>query len=265
MWKLFGGLAVGATYLAGRALWRGSQQDAAANAAGLSPAPDLSHVSTALQRTALWAVAEGGFERRVLQGVLSRTGGDVNVTAFDLETLRERRGEWAFLPVIPPFRIAGVVSVVTCAVERRFPHALFKRVGRGDELVDDSYIERLGHIAKLVRDRLGVARSYESELPATLPAAQLAVPLPEHWRVYSATPDHVGLLLTAGFGATLARAGRRDLVVELIDELVIVYPAAREVVGPDAFADLTTTALEIVDGALAASPPLSPRGVELQH
>jgi hypothetical protein len=34
------------------------------------------------------------------------------------------------------------------------------------------------------------------------------------------------------------------------------------VVGADAFADLTTTALVIVDGVLACSPALSPRGVE---
>jgi hypothetical protein len=262
MWELVGGLAVGATYLAGRALRRRSQQSAAANAAGLSPTHDLSHVPATLQRTALWAMADGGFERRVLHGVLSRVGGDVNVTAFDLETLRERRGEWAFLPVDPPFRIAGIVSVVVCALDRRFPHALFKRLGRGDELADDSYIERLGHIAKLFRDRLGMPRSYESELPATLPHSPLPLALPEHWRAYGNSPDHVERLLSAGLAATLLRASRRDLVIELLDELVIVYPAARDVVGPDAFADLTTTALEIVDGVLAATRPLTPRGVE---
>ena len=43
---------------------------------------------------------------------------------------------------------------------------------------------------------------------------------------------------------------------------MIVYPAARDVVGADAFADLTSTALAIVDGVLACSPALSPRGVE---
>jgi hypothetical protein len=262
MWEFLGGLAVGATYLAGRAVRRRSQQSAAAHAAGLEPAANLSHVSTALQRSALWALADGGFERRVLHGVLSRVGGDVSVTAFDLETLRERRGEWAFLPVEPPFRIAGVVSAVATAVDRRFPHVLFKRVGRGDELADDSYIERIGDIAKLVRDRLGLARSYESELPATLPAAPLSVTLPEHWRAYTSAPEYVASLLGGGLAATLQRGSRRDLVVELIEDLVLVYPAARDVVGPDAFADLTTTALEIVDGLLAATPPLTPRGVE---
>jgi hypothetical protein len=222
----------------------------------------LTGLPLALQHTALWAISDGGFERRVLHGVLSRAGGDVAVTAFDLETLRERRGEWAYLPVDPPFRIAGVVSVVACVVARTFPHVLLKRVGHGDELSDDSYIERVGHVAKLVRDRLGVSRSYESELPATVPRTALSLPLPQHWRAYSHAADAVESLLTSGFASTLARASRRDLVVELLGELILVYPAARDVVGPDAFADLTTTALDIVDGILLASPPMSPRGIE---
>jgi hypothetical protein len=70
-------------------------------------------------------------------------------------------------------------------------------------------------------------------------------------------------MLAKGLRATLEQANRRDLVIELIEGLVIVYPAAREVVGPDAFADLTTTALQIVDGVLAASPHLTPRGIDV--
>ena len=75
--------------------------------------------------------------------------------------------------------------------------------------------------------------------------AALDVKLPEHWRVYG-DRGVVDALVSGGFSATLARAGRRDLVIELLDSLVIVYPAASDVVGTDAFADLTTTALEIV-------------------
>jgi len=175
------------------------------------------------------------------------------VTAFDLETLRERRGEWAYLPVDRPFRIGGVVSVVVCEVDRKFPHVLFKRAGRGDELIDDDRIERIGHIAKNARDRLGLARSYPSELPATLPERALDAALPAGWRVYGAAGDLVEQLLAGGFRATLERADRRDLVVELVDDVVVVYPAARDVAGADAFADLTTTALVIVDGVLASS------------
>jgi hypothetical protein len=262
-WKLFGGLAVGAAFLAGRLFYRRTQQEAAGHAAGLEPAFDLTHVPQALQRTALWALCDGGFERRVVTGTLAREGGDVDVTAFDLETLRERRGEWAFLPIEPPFRIGGVVSIVVCEVARSFPHILLKRSGRGDELIDDNRIERAGHLAKNVRDRLGIARSYESELPATLPRAALSLALPEHWRAYSAAPELLEPVLANGLRAALVHASRRDLVVELLENIIVVYPAARDVVGSDAFADLTTTALQIVDGVLAGSPALSPRGVDV--
>lgn len=262
VWKLLGGLVVGTGFLLGRSLFRRQHQDAAAHASGLTPVADLSHLPQALQRTALWALADGGFERRVVAGMLSRGGADIDVTAFDLQTLREHRGEWAFLPVDPPFRIAGVVSVVVCEIDRAFPHVLLKRTGRGDELIDDNRIERAGHLAKNVRDRLGMARKYESELPKTLPAAPIAAALPEHWRAYTAAPALIETMLPAGLRAALETASRRDLVIELLEGLVLVYPAARDVVGPDAFADLTTTALQVVEGVLAASPPVSPRGVE---
>ena len=262
VWRFLGGLAAGATLLAGRALYRRRNQESAADAAGLEAAGDLTHVPEALQRTALWAIADGGFERRVVTGRFARTGGDVELTAFDLETLRERRGEWAYLPVEPPFRIGGVVSVVVCEVDRQFPHVLLKRTGRGDDLIDDDRIERMGHIAKNVRDRLGLPRKYASELPPTLPAAPIAAQLPEHWRAYTRAADFVEVLLAGGLRSVLEQTSRRDLVVELLDRLVVVYPAAREVAGADAFADLTTMALQLVDGILAASPPLTPRGVE---
>ena len=261
---LLGGLAAGATFLVSRAVFRRSHQESAARAAGLEPIEDLTHVSASLQKSALWTLADGGFERRAVAGKLARESGDVSVTAFDLETLREHRGEWAWLPVDPPFRIAGVVSVVVCEVDRSFPHILFKRAGRGDEMIDDTHIERLTSLTKQVRDRFGMARSYEAELPKALPKQPLTVAgVPPHWRVYSDARDLVETLLPNGLAAALERASRRDLVVELIDGLVIVYPAARDVVGADAFADLTTTAMLVVDGVLAASARVTPRGIDV--
>lgn len=260
-WYFLGGLAAGAVFLASRGTLRRRHQEAAADASGLVPIGDLTHLPPALQHTALWSLAEGGFETRIVHGALSRGKHDLDVTAFDLETLRERRGEWAYLPVEPPFRIAGTVSIVVCEVDRAFPHVLWKRAGRGDDLFDDDMIERAGSIAKLARGGLGMPSSYPAEMPRTLAPAALDVRVPDQWRVYG-DPVAVEALLSAGFGATLAHAGRRDLVIELLDGLVIIYPAARDVVGADAFADLTTTALAITDGLLACSPALSPRGVE---
>ncbi len=255
-WLFLGGIAAGASLLAGRGIYRRRQQFAAADASGLGAADDLTHVSAALQRTALWSLADGGFERRVVHGVVTRGGTDIAVTAFDLETLRERRGEWAWLPVEPPFRIGGTVSVVVCELDRALPHVLFKRAGSGDKLIDDAGIERAGHVAKLAREAFGVPLSYPAELPPTLPAAPVDLALPASWRAYTRDRDGIAAL---GLHAVFARADRRDLVVELIDKLVVVYPAARDVVGADAFADLTSTALTIVDGVRAARQDITTR------
>ena len=262
-WLFVSAVAGFAALLAGRGLFRRGSQSSAARAAGLEPLGDLTHIPASLQKTALWALADGGFERRVVGGILARTGGDVTVTAFDLETLRERRGEWAWLPIEPPFRIAPVVSVVVCDVERAFPHILLKRVGQGDQMADDTLLERVGSLPKLARDGLGLGRSYPAELPKPLPEKPITVGLPPGWRGYTQTPDLLANLLSSGLATALERASRRDLVVELLDRLVVVYPAARDVVGPDQFADLTATALQIVDGVLAASPALTPRGIDV--
>jgi hypothetical protein len=260
-WYFLGGLAAGAAFLVSRGTVRRRHQEEAAHAAGLVAIGDLTHLPASLQRSALWTLADGGFETRLLHGSLPRGKHDIDVTAFDLETLRERRGEWAYLPVEPPFRIAGTVSVVVCEIARAFPHVLFRRAGHGDELLDDYLLERAGSIAKLARTGLGMPRSYPAELPAPLAPTALDIKLPEHWRVYG-DRGVVETLIAGGFATALSRASRRDLVVELLDSLVIVYPAASDVIGTDAFADLTTTGLEIAEGVLAGSPGLSPRGVE---
>jgi hypothetical protein len=262
-WVFLGGLAAGAAFLASRGVVRKRGQEAAADASGLVPVADLSHIPAALQKTALWTLGDGGFERRVVHGVMPRDAEDVDITAFDLETLRERRGEWAWLPVEPPFRIAGVVSVVVCEVDRAFPQLLLKRAGRGDQLIDDAATERLVSVTKVTRDAIGMSRSYAAEMPPNLSMKPLDVVLPEHWRAYGADPVALRALLDAGLARTLAKAGRRDLVIELVDGLVVMYPAARDVVGADAFADLTSMALQIVDGVLASSPRVSPRGLEV--
>ena len=255
-WSIFAILGGGTAALAGASLMRRSRQSAVAGSSGLDAAPDLTHLPQALQRTALWTLGDGGFESRTVHGTVSRAGADVSVTAFDLETLRERRGEWAYLPVEPPFRIAGRVTVVVCEVDRVFPHVLLKRAGRGDRLEDDDLFDRMS-LTKGTRDALGLARSYAAELPPTLPATPLAIELPEHWRAYGAVDP---VLTTPAFQAALASAGRRDVVVELLESLVVVYPAAREVAGADPFADLISDALLLVDAIRATE--VSPRGIE---
>jgi hypothetical protein len=257
-WLIYGILGAGGATLAGASMLRRTRHDAFARAAELEPIADLTHLPASLQRTALWALAEGGFERRAVHGVIKRAGADVGVTAFDLETLRSRRGEWAYLPVEPPFRIGDVVSVVACELDRTFPHVLLKRTGRGDKLHDDSLGEISTSLTRLAREALRTARHYPAELPPALAPEPLDLELPEHWRAYGREVEP--LLRHAEFRGALARTHRRDLVVELIDSLLIVYPAARAVAGADPFADLVSSALALVD-AIRASV-VSPRGVE---
>jgi hypothetical protein len=255
-WQILAILGGGAAALAGTSLLGRRRQDAVASSSELQPVHDLSHLPHALQHTALWTLSDGGFERRAVHGIVHRAGADISVTAFDLLTLREHRGEWAYLPIEPPFRIAGTVSVVACELDRTFAHVLLKRAGRGDLLIDDSLEQRVTSVTKLARDSLGLARSYPAELPAALAAAPLAVTLPEHWRAYGSADS---VLATEPFHRALERAGRRDLVIELVDTLLVAYPAARDVAGADPFADLISDTLVIVDAIRASA--VTPRGI----
>ncbi|MEO6771696.1 MAG: hypothetical protein ABI467_01575 [Kofleriaceae bacterium] len=261
-WLIYGILGAGGAALAGTSMLRRTRHDAFAHASELAPVADLSHLPASLQRTALWSLAEGGFERRAVHGVVKRpdapTPGDVAVTAFDLETLRSRRGEWAYLPVEPPFRIGDVVSVVVCELDRSFPHVLLKRTGRGDKLHDDALGEISTSLTRLAHEALRAGRHHAAELPASLASEPLTVELPEHWRAYGREIEP--LLRNTELRDALARTQRRDLVIEVIDSLLIVYPAARAIAGADPFADLVSSALVLVD-AIRASV-VSPRGIE---
>ncbi len=256
-WLIYGVVAGGGAVLAGTRFLRQHRQAAVALATDLEPIDDLAHLPAALQRTALWALSEGGFESRVVHGRVAREGADVAVTAFDLETLRSRRGEWAYLPVEPPFRIGDRVSVVACELDRTFPHLLLKRTGRGDKLHDDGLGEIATSLTRVAREALRVGRSAAGELPPSLAPAPLAIELPEQWRAYGRDVDP--LLRHAAFRAALAQTHRRDLVVELVETLLIVYPAARPIAGADPLADLVTSALALVDAIRVAVT--SPRGV----
>ena len=71
-WLFYGGMAAGAAFLAGRMLLGKKQTVDAADASGLVPVRDLTHIPVSLQHTALWSLAECGFERRIVHGVVSK-------------------------------------------------------------------------------------------------------------------------------------------------------------------------------------------------
>jgi hypothetical protein len=220
----FLGIGGGFAALAIGALLRKRARDEAAAATGLAPA-DLTHLPATLQETALWRLADGGFESGVLAGEMHRGSVDIGVTAFELETLRERRGEWAFLPVDVPFRIDGRMRVAVFRIARRFPHTLLKRSGPADRLPDRTLFERATNTGAAVRHLLGAAEGVESELPPGLPPRALDVKLPEGWRAYGADAVFVTELLKEPLVATLAEEGSVDEVIELLDDLIVVYHA----------------------------------------
>jgi hypothetical protein len=264
------GVGGGFAALAVGALMRRRARDEAAAATGLAAA-DLSHLPETLQRTALWRLADGGFESGVLAGTMHRGALDVEVTAFELETLRERRGEWAYLPIATPFRIDGVVRVVVFRLARRFPHVLLKRAGVADKLPGRTGFERTVNAAAAARVALGQREGVPAELPDTLPEAPLAVKLPEGWRGHSADPVFSAAVARDPVSTTLAEEGANDQVVELLDDLVVIYHARaqrmRDFGDPGATPwprmaqYLIDDGLQLVDAIAKVTANLDPRGV----
>jgi hypothetical protein len=243
--------------------WRGQnaarQRDERGAATGLSPAFDLTHLPPGLSKSALWQLSDGGFESRVLRGMISRATEDLEVTAFDLETLRERRGEWAFLPVERPFRIRGVVTVAACELPGPLPHLLCKHEGRGDDLRGDDWLERETSITKGARDALGLEHRQEAELPAGLTKLVRSVPGAASWRAYCGDELLFGELLRGGLAAALEKVTMRDLVIEVVDQMLLAYPATRDALEASGFAELCAAATAVaasVKRALAASTSL---------
>src|SRR5262245_36041760 len=108
-WLLIAG---GVALLVLGAMRRRTVADQRAHRLGMRPVEDLSHLPPELGRTALWSLCDGGFERSPVGGRMSLAAHDIDVTVFGLESLRDRRGEWAYLDVEPPFRLSSPLLVV---------------------------------------------------------------------------------------------------------------------------------------------------------
>jgi hypothetical protein len=265
------GVGGGFAALAVGALMRRRARDEAAAATGLLPA-DLSHLPASLQKTALWSLSDGGFESGALAGTMHRGSIDIEVTAFELETLRERRGEWAYLPVATPFKIDGVMRIVVFRIGRRFPHVLLKRAGVADQLPTRTAFERTINAAAAARVALGQREGQPAELPPTLPAAALDLKLPDGWRAYGADAVFATQLAREPVLTTLAEEGSPDQVVELLDDLIIIYHArsqrmrdfgdAGATPWPRMAQYLIDDGLQLVDAIAKVTAHLDPRGVQ---
>lgn len=258
-WSLLAILGGGAAVLAWQRRNDRQHRDERELTTGLAPASDLTHLPSGLSGTALWTLSDGGFESRVLRGTLSQGIVDTEITAFDLLTLRERRGEWAFLPVQRPFRIRGVVTVVVCELPGPMPHLLCKRDGRGDDLAPDDRLERESSLAKSARSRLGLPHHHPAELPPGLRGALAPTTVAQSWRAYVGDEVHYALLLRAGLREALAGVQLRDLVIEVVDHVLVAYPATRDALSNDGFTELCHAAVRVT-AAIKSAHETSPSG-----
>ncbi|MEZ4360599.1 MAG: hypothetical protein R3B48_10475 [Kofleriaceae bacterium] len=259
-WSFLAILGGGAAVLAWRRRAARKDQEDRGASRGLRAAPDLTHLPSGLGASALWRLSDGGFESRVLRGTISDAAADTEVTAFDLETLRERRGEWAFLPVERPFRIRGAVTVAVCEVPGPLPHVLCKREGRGDELLAEDWIERGASVAKLARGALGLPHHHAAELPPGLSLQPREVPGAAGWRAYAGDDVLLRELLGGGLGAALGKIQLRDLVIEVVDRVLVAYPATRDALSIDGFVELCEAAAGAAVAVRHALGGASPRG-----
>jgi hypothetical protein len=261
-WSFFAFLAGGIGILLWRNRNEAMQRDERGDAMGLAPARDLTHLPEGLAASALWRLSDGGFERRLLRGTISRGPADVEVTSFDLETLRERRGEWAFLPVEQPFRIRGVVTVVVCELPGPLPHLVLKRQGRGDELNPDDWLERETSMTKGTRTLLGLPMQHAAELPEGLATVARPVSGAPDWRAYVGDEVLFQELLRGGLGEVLGKLELRDLVLEVVGHLLVAYPATRDALGLAGFRELCAAAASAAVVVRRVLAGRSPRGEE---
>jgi len=188
----------------------------------------LQEVAGELQQTVLFAVADGGHERDVLTGDLIVAEESVRFFNFELVFQREVRGEWAFLTTDPPFRLFSPATVLIYQVPRKFAHLVVKRCGRADA-IDEEVSELYKSFAGMAREMSIIDRVVAVPPPSGLGRTPIELPdLAAEYRVWAASPEQARVILTretARYLQSLA-AGGRELVIELIGALLIVYCAS---------------------------------------
>jgi hypothetical protein len=148
---------------------------------------------------------------------------------------------------------------------------MFKRRGPADQLPERTAYERGANLAAGARVLLGGGEGKESEMPATLPPTPLDVALPDGWRVYSADPVFVAALAKEPLITTLAEEGSTDEVIELLDDLIVIYQARAHRIrdfgdaGPTPWPRMAQyiidDGLQIVDAVTRLTASIDPRGV----
>jgi len=224
---------------------------------GMAPRRDLSHLPEELQRTALWALCDGGVEHSVVGGQLSLAAHDIDVTVFVLEGLRRRRNECAVLDVEPPFLIDPEVTVVVCRLPvRAVPHVLIKRVlagPGGDELPALHGVAGFARRTQVawVDPPRSIGREPVIQHPSVVPSAG-------RWVVWSSDADATRALI--GSDPSWLRQLAYHDVIEIIGSLVVVYTTGGAL-DDDGVDDYVAAATAVCERVLSRTPELAPRGV----
>ncbi len=181
-----------------------------------------------LQQTVLFLVSDGGHERDVLVGGLLLAEEHVTFIGFDMTFQRDVRGEWAFLATDPPFRLFSPATVLLHQLPRKFAHMVVKRCGRADA-IGDEISELYKSFASIAREMSIIDRVIAVPPPPGIGRTPIEIPaLAAEYRVWAADPEQARAILTeetSGYLQSLA-AGGRELVIELLGSIVLVYCAS---------------------------------------
>lgn len=200
-----------------------------AGRAGLSFAlRGLESVPLAFQSTVLFLASDGGHERDVAYGTRQIGDHKVRFWAFAFAFQRDVRGEWCYVETEPPFALRGPTTVLCYEQPVEFQHIVIKRRGRSDT-IGAGDLDFAKNVASLAREALGDHRGVGVEVPPALAKTALEVSeLSAEYLVFGPDDVYTNRVLPSEARQLLLSpaAGSRELVVELVGRLVVLYPAS---------------------------------------
>jgi hypothetical protein len=251
----------GFSFLYGQRRYRAVRRKALAARGGLAyRSRGLESLPAELQQSVLFRIAGGGHERDVITARPVLAEESVPFTAFDFELHRDVRGEWAYLDVDRPFRLHGPTSVLAYELPVRCAHVVIKRAGPADT-IEDQPLERYRSIAHTVRDASALEHASPIEAGELAPESEGFGPA-DRWRVWIADPEQARSILPPRLRGYLISpaSGDRELVIELIGRLALLYPASGGPLEQSELLSMQTFADELVTQVVRALAPAAGRG-----
>lgn len=224
----------------------------------------LQEAPRALQATALFAAFDGGHERDVLSGSPVLADESVPMHLFSFRSQREIRGERAILMTRPPFAVAGSTTVITYELPRKLGHILVKRTGPSDHVLDVMVAAPDG-ITAVAREASGIDRVVRVEPPPGLGGDAIDVGAADGaYRAWAESHEHARAVFTADIGRYLCSqaAGTGEWVIEVLDDLLIVYCARDGDLSEDRILAMNEFTDELCRRILRATLTATPRGME---